>query len=159
MSDQNKASNPESLTAAEVMENIGGQMSEDPDFIQRMGHVPQKVLLSNDEWQVLKAHWDAGSRVETTTECVYTNPDDGEMWLSGCGHEFNRAGDRDLYDFCPYCGRPVIEDASPSVCSDGPAEAGELAPVHPSLASRSEAAGDPVADVGPPAVKTSGEPT
>lgn len=63
----------------------------------------------------LDAILDRHLQVETAAEpvsCVYIPPDDGSMWLTDCGHEHHKDGDLDLYDFCPYCGRPVEEGSS-----------------------------------------------
>lgn len=82
-------------------------------------HHPQGMIYSalltaraNALTQLVDA---ARAAVETSREpasCVYIPPDDGSMWLTGCGHEHHKDADLDLYDFCPYCGKPVEEGSS-----------------------------------------------
>jgi len=57
--------------------------------------------------------------------CVYTHePDDTLTFETGCGEQFRLDAMLELYDFCPYCGKPIEqresegEPATPPTGSD-----------------------------------------
>lgn len=69
-------------------------------------------------WAALKKEALQGETRAEPAACVYVPPNDGNMWLTGCGHEHHKDADLDLYDFCPYCGKPVEEGTANLGCDD-----------------------------------------